>query len=267
MHLVLAAAFAAGFTVAYAQDSAAPATEPLPSSTEVIPIVPGGAPEATATPSASPAPSSPPSADTAQPGINEPTPLIPQQGFGPAPKEAPSPEVPAAPAGVPQVTPTPAPAKGTAEALRRAVRMRQLKTQVEQEPEVVHWLEVANCARTAEGRRVAMRNHYTLIAQKVEKLDPSLKNGMEAWLYPLLFSEEQHRVRPSKLIEDIHPIPGSSSKDHAAAANANVSPAPGAAAANATPAAVEAPTPLEMPQTVGPTIGTLPDQQDFSGGR
>jgi hypothetical protein len=95
-----------------------------------------------------------------------------------------------------------------------------LRTQVSQDPEVIAQLNTADHAKTAEGKRTAMRNYYTLTAQKIEKLDPSLHQHMEAWLYKHLFAEEQHRVRPSKLIESIKPLPGSSSADHAAAAKA-----------------------------------------------
>jgi len=264
VHLYLAAALAAGFAVAaFAQDSAAPVTEPPPGSTP-IPLVPG-TDNAVATPSPSPSPSVPPSADTAKPGIDEPIPLIPQQGFGPQPKEAPIPEGAEAPTGKPQGTP---PAKGSAEQLRRDIRIRELKTQVEQDPEVVAALEVAKHTKTAEGHRTAMRNYYTLIATKVEKLDPSVRGPIEGWLYGHLFSYEQHRVRPSKLIENIRPLPGSSSKDHAPAVPGQ---AKGKANAAPTPTPEEEQpeaTPLPTPQGVRHYDSTsAPGEEDYSGGR
>jgi len=146
--------------------------------------------------------------------------------------------IPLPPAGTP-VTPPPAdpateapvkpasPAKspealknGTAEQLRQAIQIRELKTALLEDAEVQAWKATAASAKTEEGRRIAMRNYYTLLYTKMEKLapDPALFPVLEGQLHDLLISYEQHNVRPSVLTEPITPRPGSRAEDHAALA-------------------------------------------------
>lgn len=131
-----------------------------------------------------------------------------------------------APAETPAVTPAPSEStsttkapealkQGTAEQLRQAVRIRELKTVMQEDPEVQGWRAKAACTKTEEGRRVAMRNYYTVLYTKIEKLDPTLFPVLEGQLHDLLASYEQHSIRPSVLIEVITPLPGSRSEDHA----------------------------------------------------
>lgn len=140
-------------------------------------------------------------------------PVIPS----PAPAEAAQPEATPAPAR-PEATPAPSGAgalkKGTAEQLRQAIRMRELKTQALCDPAVQAEFEKARAAKTEEGRRVLMRNYYTLLYTKIEKLDASLYELAEKELRESLVRYEQHQVRPSVLIEKVTPLPGSRSEDH-----------------------------------------------------
>ena len=107
---------------------------------------------------------------------------------------------------------------GTIDELRRNVRIRELTIQILQEnAEIREWRVKADHTRTYAGERAALRNYYTLLYTQIEKLDPSLHDVVERRLYTELFALEQHRIRPSKLIEPIVELPGSHSADHAAA--------------------------------------------------
>ena len=155
--------------------------------------------------------------------VPSPTPLnslMPEQAGATDPLQAPNlmPPVPAvspAPeASVPPATQTSF-KKGTAEQLRQSIQIRELRTVVEQDPEVIAQKATAQIAKTEEGRRVAMRNYYTLLYTKIEKLDPSLQPVLERQLHDVLTRYEQHNVCPtSVLIEPIDAIPGSDSADH-----------------------------------------------------
>ncbi|MEI6351823.1 MAG: hypothetical protein WCP06_12050 [Verrucomicrobiota bacterium] len=107
------------------------------------------------------------------------------------------------------------PKKGTAEQLRQAIRIRELRTQLANEPAIQAQRTSAEKAKTDAGMRAALRNYYTLLYLKIEKIDPSLHDTVEGILYNKLYSLEQHNVRPTKLIEPITEVPGSRSEDHA----------------------------------------------------
>jgi hypothetical protein len=115
-------------------------------------------------------------------------------------------------------TPTPPAAadlsKGSAEQLRQAIRIRELKTQVLEDPLVQEQKTGAQCAKTNAGRCVWMRNFYTLLYTKIEKIDPSLTVELESQLHDVLARYEQHHVRPSVLVECVKELPGSHSADH-----------------------------------------------------
>ena len=104
--------------------------------------------------------------------------------------------------------------KGTAEELRQAIQIRELKTVVQEDPEVQKQKSMAACAKTEEGRRVLMRNYYTLLYTKMEKMDASLSPVLEKQLHAILLGYEQHKVCPSVLVEPVVALPGSNSADH-----------------------------------------------------
>ena len=191
--VLIAAALVAGFSLAHAQEPAATLGQPVESGTAaVLPVDEGSL--------LPPAPSGS--------GLI----LFPTAGATPTPLPLPAvPEtasaIPAAPAAL---------AKGSAEQLRQAIRIRELKTQVLEDPEVQAQKEGARCAQTNAGRCVWMRNYYTLLYTKMEKIDPSLTEELEKQLHELLGRYEQHNVRPSVLIECVQELPGSHSADHAA---------------------------------------------------
>lgn len=188
--VLIAAALVAGFALLHAQQPAAPLGQPAESGTAAaLPVD-----EGSLLPSAGSGLILYPSAAAT------PTPLPLQ-----AVPEAAS-ATPAAPAAL---------AKGSAEQLRQAIRIRELKTQVLEDPEVQAQKEGARCAQTNAGRCVWMRNYYTLLYTKIEKIDPSLTEELEKQLHELLGRYEQHNVRPSVLIECVKELPGSHSADHA----------------------------------------------------
>ena len=131
----------------------------------------------------------------------------------PSPAATPVPEAPEPTA----ITPPVALGKGTAEQLRQAIRIRELRTLAEEDPAVLAQKATAQGAKTEAGRCVAMRNYYTLLYTQMEKLDPTLQPVLETQLHNILRRYEQHNVRPTELIEPIAALPGSSSADHAAA--------------------------------------------------
>lgn len=140
-----------------------------------------------------------------------------------------------APTAKPRGTPTPIPL--TAEQLRQNIRLRELTTQVlRDDPAVTEMQHTAELAKTFEGRRTALRDYYMLLYTKVERLDPSLHDTIEHILYTRLYALEQHRIRPSKLIEPIPVLPGSHSDDHLSGRIGAPLPGP-----------VATPTPAAMP--------------------
>ena len=201
-HAILAAVLLAGLAPLLAEDAGSPeSTFSLnPGPVTLTPSEP--APRSVAAPGA-PLPESPPS-----------LPLIPQAlpGIPPA----------ASVTGSAQSTPAqPAPVsasvsvKGSAEQLRQAIRIRELKTKVLlADAEVNAQRALADRARTPNGRRAALRNYYALLYTKIEKLDPTLKDTMEGVLYGQLLGLEQHRLVPAPLVEAIRELPGSHSDDH-----------------------------------------------------
>ncbi len=98
--------------------------------------------------------------------------------------------------------------------LLQNIHIRELKTQALEDPAVKEENAKANAARTSEGRRVLRRNYYTLLYTKMEQLDPALHDALENQLFGTLYSLEQHRVRPSPLVERVAALPGSRSEDH-----------------------------------------------------
>jgi len=142
-------------------------------------------------------------------------PLAPQTLQTPElmPTSIPPPAATPAPA---TVTPLVAPKKGTAEQLREAIRIRELRTLAEEDPAVMAQKATAQATKTETGRCVAMRNYYMLLYAQMEKLDSTLRPVLETQLHNILNRYEQHNVRPSALIEPIVALPGSSSADHAA---------------------------------------------------
>ncbi len=142
-------------------------------------------------------------------------PIAPASGLFPQAATVPSQSGTDTTAVAPSPAPAPAPMlKGSAEQLRQAIRIRELRTQVMEEPEVQAQLAGANCAKTYAGRNIWMRNYYTLLYTRMEAIDPSLAGELESQLHDILMRYEQRQVRPSGLIEPVKELPGSHSADH-----------------------------------------------------
>lgn len=143
-------------------------------------------------------------------------PLLPSIPEGlivaPPPTVAPTPSI-AAPAE-PAATPPVSPKKGSADELRQAIWIRELRTLVLEYPSVQAQKQGAECAKTNTGRNAWMRNYYTLIYTNMERLAPSLHDVLEDQLCGILERFEQHKVYPSPLIENVVELPGSHSADH-----------------------------------------------------
>ncbi|HWL54836.1 MAG TPA: hypothetical protein VNQ90_20505 [Chthoniobacteraceae bacterium] len=129
---------------------------------------------------------------TYDPAMDEPLPLLP--------------DLPATDANFFDTAPT---GVSTADRLRAAIRIRELKTISQREPEIVAQRDLARDAKTYEGRRTALRNYYTLLSRSIIKKDATIKEPVEAELSRKLKDLEQDKVRPSVLIEAIEPVPGS----------------------------------------------------------
>ena len=181
--LLITAALLAGLTVARAEEAPAMAA-PSPVEAGKLLETPDLFPAAPAQPAASPAPT--PAETGTAPAATVTSPVVPPAALK----------------------------KGTAEQLRQAIRIRELKTEISENPEVRAQKTAADCAKTEEGRRVLMRNYYTLLYTKMEQADPSLREVLERQLHDLLSLYEQYAVRPSVLIEPVTPLPGSNSADH-----------------------------------------------------
>ena len=180
--VILAAACVASFAFLRAQDAAPAAISPA------------------ATPAAAASPA--PAASNEQPSLMPET-ILPQPSISGT----------AATSGTSSLEDLPK--KGTAEQLRQAIRIRELRSQLAKDPAIEAQRILAEKAKTDAGMRAALRNYYTLLYLKIEKIDPSLHDTVEGILYTKLYSLEQHNVRPTKLIEPIAEVPGSRSDDHA----------------------------------------------------
>lgn len=131
----------------------------------------------------------------------------------PAAQPTPTPKKPAPETAEPAALP--ANQKGSAAQLRMAVRVRQLKTELLADAAIQGELARAHCAKTEEGRRILMRNYYTLLYTRIEKIDPTVFDVAEKELYNALTRFEQNHIKPSILIEPgIQPLPHSRSADH-----------------------------------------------------
>jgi len=195
--VLIVASLVAGFALAHAQ--------------ELVPAATPTTPAETGTAAALPA-----TEGSLLPPLPTDSGLItyPQAATTPAPAPA---EAASGSAALGTASPSPAAAdlsKGSAEQLRQAIRIRELKTQVLEDPLVQAQKTGAQCAKTNAGRCVWMRNFYTLLYTKIEKIDPSLTVELESQLHDVLGRYEQHQVRPSVLVECVKELPGSHSADH-----------------------------------------------------
>ena len=81
------------------------------------------------------------------------------------------------------------------------VRYQQVRSKVEQDPEVANLLEKAKTAATFEGERAAYRRYYELLFKKMRKLDNTLSKKCDLMEKTYLARLAQTRVEPTIPLE------------------------------------------------------------------
>ena len=96
-------------------------------------------------------------------------------------------------------TATPQPAGPSAEEVQRKIkiRYREVRVQVEKDPEVMDLLKQAQKARNFEDERAAYREYYRLLFSKMKKVDKSLTERCKAMEAAYLSRLVQYRVEPT----------------------------------------------------------------------
>lgn len=85
--------------------------------------------------------------------------------------------------------------------LNQRIKMRDLKTKVDRDPKVAGELERANVAKTDYEKREALRSYYTMLYDKIAKLDPSLQKRANDAKSRMTHRLDQTRVAPTEPIE------------------------------------------------------------------
>lgn len=204
-----------------ATPSPSPAAEasPSPESTPAPDVSP--APEASPVADASPAPESSPATAQATPGED----IIPLPEAGPAPEGGAPLEtddiVPVAPqvdtsADASFVDPNafvsselpPEPPAGIAaaeSALERQrkirIRYRDVRVQVEKDPQVVEMKQKSDNAKSPEGKRAALREYYRMVSQRISAMDASLSELAKAMEDAYIRRMAQTRLEPTIPLE------------------------------------------------------------------
>lgn len=85
--------------------------------------------------------------------------------------------------------------------LNARIKIRELKTKVDRDPKVVAELERANTAPTDFEKREALRSYYTLLYEKIAKLDPTLKKRADEARMRMTHRLDQTRIAPTEPVE------------------------------------------------------------------
>lgn len=85
--------------------------------------------------------------------------------------------------------------------LNARIKMRDLKTKVDRDPKVIGELDRANAAKTDYEKREALRSYYTLLYDRIAKLDPSLKKRANEAKMRMSHRLDQTRIAPTEPIE------------------------------------------------------------------
>jgi len=202
--------------------SASPVAEEKPAQAEASPQPAAAAPDnaETAPVEPTPAPDAPASAaDTAPPASPDPSPtpaedVIPLEGQ-PAPVEGgapldtqdiapalpdaaytdPNAIIPDEPLAPPAL---PAAAENLQEKARQlSIRYKEVRVQVDKDPQVVSLLNQAKAAKTMEDERAALRAYYRLLFQKMVAVDKSLEEKCKLMESAYLYRLSQHRLEPT----------------------------------------------------------------------
>ena len=93
---------------------------------------------------------------------------------------------------------TPAKVDYSADAVKKRIRLREIKTQALKDEGVQLEMETANAAKTDSDKRAALKRYYNLLCNRMIKIDPSLKTEIEARRHSYLARYDQNRVRTAE---------------------------------------------------------------------
>lgn len=83
----------------------------------------------------------------------------------------------------------------SADAVKKRIHMRQVKNQALQDEKLLAEMDVAQTAKTDDEKRAALKRYYNALCDRMLKIDPSLKEEVEARRADYLSRYDQHRVR------------------------------------------------------------------------
>lgn len=81
------------------------------------------------------------------------------------------------------------------------IKMRELKTKAERDPKLQAELDRANSAKTDYEKREGLRTYYTMLYDRVAKMDPSLKKRALEARVRMTHRLDQTRIAPTEPIE------------------------------------------------------------------
>jgi len=90
----------------------------------------------------------------------------------------------------------------SADAVKKRIRLREIKTQALKDEAIQLELETANAAKTDSDKRAALKRYYNLLCDRMLKIDSSLKTEIEARRHNYLARYDQNRVRTSEEASD-----------------------------------------------------------------
>ena len=167
---------------------AAVAPTPIPGVSDSAPVEPSGNNTPATSQDAAQAPQSTPSESGALPEV-------------PSPAEGElAPLVPEGEASVVEAKPGEI---SPAEKRRRAIRIREMRTELQDDPDLVFQKKQAAEAKTFEGNRVALRNYYNQLYAKMLVKEPTLQVELEEQLTINLDLLAQKKIRATPLVEEI----------------------------------------------------------------
>jgi hypothetical protein len=182
-----------------ATPSPAPEATPAVAATPTPPVVPEATPEA---------PPEPPPPLAPAEAAPQPTPDVIPMGGAPLDTQNLAPLDPSMPddaftqpnAVIPDVAPPPVgqALDNAQEKLRlQNIRYREVRVQVEKDPQVENLLTQSNKAKTSEGKRAALREYYRLLFKKMVAVDKSLEEKCRLMEDAYIRRLAQDRLEPT----------------------------------------------------------------------
>lgn len=90
--------------------------------------------------------------------------------------------------------------------LRARIKMRELKTKVERDPKIAGELDRANAAKTDYEKREGLRSYYTMLYDRIAKIDSSLKKRAADAKMRMTHRLDQTRIAPTEPTEPDEPV-------------------------------------------------------------